>query len=77
MPSGLRCALAEHAGRLDGRDRWGRVLRVTGELAARVAREVAGKCYGETGTPLRALGVVCRRLLEHRQFAGVLGGHGY
>ncbi|MFD7667748.1 hypothetical protein [Streptomyces sp. NPDC059788] len=72
-----RIALAEHAGRLDGRDRWERVLRVTGELAAMVARDVAGKRYWETETPMRAFGAIYRRLLEHRQIADALGDHEY
>lgn len=70
-----RIALAEHAGRLDGRDRWERVLRVTCELAAMVARDTAGQRYWEPETPLRAFGAVYRRLLQHRAAANVLGEH--
>ncbi|MFF3277152.1 hypothetical protein ACFYWU_40480 [Streptomyces chrestomyceticus] len=72
-----RIALAEHAGRLDGRDRWERVLRVTCELAATVARDTAGQRYWETETPLHAFGAMYRRLLQHRQIANVLGEHDY
>ncbi|WP_159393371.1 hypothetical protein [Streptomyces rimosus] len=72
-----RIALAQHAGRPDGRDRWERVLRVTCELAATVARDTAGQRYWETETPLHAFGAVYRRLLEHRQIADALGEHGY
>ncbi|RSO09260.1 hypothetical protein DMH18_17620 [Streptomyces sp. WAC 06783] len=72
-----RIVLAEHAGRLDGRDRWERVLRVTCELAAVVARDTAGQRYWEYETPLRAFGAVYRRLLQHRAAADVLGDHDY
>ncbi len=72
-----RIALAEYAGRLDGRDRWERVRRVTCDLAAAVARDTAGQRYWETETPMRAFGAVYRRLLQHRAAADVLGEHDY
>ncbi|MEU7260908.1 hypothetical protein AB0B21_34650 [Streptomyces rimosus] len=72
-----RIVLAEHAGRPTGRDLWERVLRVTRQLAATVARDVAGERYWETEMPLADFRTVYQRMLQHRDIADALGDQDY